>query len=284
MKNIGLVLEGGGMRGIYTAGILDFFMDKNIYFPYVIGVSAGACNAASYISRQKGRNKKVTLDYIDDSRYLSYRNFFKEGSIFGMNFMFEEIPNKLIPFDYNAYNNSEETFVIVATDCNTGTPVYFYKESGHDILNQLKASSSLPFLSPIVDINGMKLLDGGIGDSIPIKKSIEDGNEKNIVILTRNKGYRKKPTKGSFISKKIYKNYDYLVEAINNRYKIYNETLDYIEELESKNQVFIIRPSEQVKVGRLEKDKTKLENLFNQGYSDSENCFKQLSEWINTYK
>jgi len=281
MENIGLVLEGGGMRGLYTAGVLDAFMDMDMYFPYVIGVSAGACNAASYISRQKGRNKKVTIGYIRDPRYLSYRNFFKQGSIFGMNFMFDEIPNKLVPFDYHTYNNSKETFVIVATDCNTGTPVYFYKKHGHDILNQLKASSSLPFLSPMVDIKGLKLLDGGIVDSIPIRKSISDGNKKNVVILTQNKGYRKKPFKGNFISKKIYKNYSKIIEALNNRYKIYNETLDFIEELESEKKIFVIRPTQPLAVGRLEKDTSKLENLFNQGYSDTENHYTKLSEWLN---
>ena len=282
MENIGLVLEGGGMRGLYTAGVLDVFLNKKIYFPYVIGVSAGACNAASYISRQVGRNKKVTINYIGDHRYLSYRNFFKEGSIFGMKFMFDEIPNKLVPFDYDTYNNSKETFVIVATDCNTGTPVYFYKENGHDVLNQLKASSSLPFLSRMVDIDGMKLLDGGITDSIPLRKSIEDGNKKNVVILTQNKEYRKKPFNGNFISRKIYKNYDKVIEAMNNRYKIYNETLDFIEELESKGQIFVIRPKEPLDVGRLEKDKTKLEKLFAQGYSDAEDSYSQLEEWINS--
>jgi len=280
MKNIGLVLEGGGMRGLYTAGVLDVFMNNNIYFPYVIGVSAGACNAASYISRQIGRNKRVILDYIGDPRYMSYRNFFKEGNLFGTDFVFNEIPNKLIPFDYHTYNNSKETFVIVATDCNRGTPVYFYKKNGHDVLNQLKASSSLPFLSPIVDINGMKLLDGGIVDSIPIKKSIEDGNKKNVIILTRDKNYRKKPFKGNFVSKKVYKNYENIVQAINNRYKIYNETLDYIEELELSGKAFVIRPKESLQIGRLEKNKVKLEKLFNQGYYDSENCFNKLSEWI----
>jgi predicted patatin/cPLA2 family phospholipase len=281
MKDIGLVLEGGGMRGIYTAGVLDLFMDKNIYFPYVIGVSAGACNAASYISKQKGRSKKVNIDFINDHRYLSYRNLLKEKSLFGMKFMFDEIPNKLIPFDYNTYNNSKTTFVIVATDCNSGKPVYFYKEEGHDILSQLKASCSLPLVSPIVNFNGMKLLDGGISDSMPIKKSIEDGNQRNVIILTRNKGYRKKPTRGSFILKRMYKDYDYLVESINNRFKTYNETLDYIEELEEKNQVFVIRPSQQLEVGRLEKNKNKLENLFNQGYLDSEKCSKKLNEWLS---
>jgi len=281
MKNIGLVLEGGGMRGLYTAGVLDVFMNNNIYFPYVIGVSAGACNAASYISRQIGRNKRVILDYIGDPRYMSYRNFFKEGNLFGTDFVFNEIPNKLIPFDYHTYNNSKETFVIVATDCNRGTPVYFYKKNGHDVLNQLKASSSLPFLSPIVDINGMKLLDGGIVDSIPIKKSIEDGNKKNVIILTRDKNYRKKPFKGNFVSKKVYKNYENIVQAINNRYKIYNETLDYIEELELSGKAFVIRPKESLQIGRLEKNKVKLEKLFDQGYSDSEDCFNKLSEWIN---
>ncbi|MBC8060203.1 MAG: patatin family protein [Clostridiaceae bacterium] len=283
MKNIGLVLEGGGMRGVYTAGVLDLFMDKDIYFPYVIGVSAGACNAASYLSRQKGRSKEINIGFINDHRYLSFRNLLKERSIFGMKFMFDELPNRLVPFDYATYNKSETTFVIVATDCISGKPVYFYKKKGHDILNQLKASCSLPFLSPIITINGMKLLDGGISDSIPIKKAIEDGTKRNVIILTRNKGYRKKPTKGNFISRKIYKNYDCLIEAINNRYKVYNETLDYIEMLEANKQVFVIRPSELLNVGRLEKNKQKLEDLFNQGYSDAEKCCGELNEWLNAY-
>lgn len=281
MNNTGLVLEGGGMRGLYTAGVLDFFMDRNLYFPYIIGVSAGACNASSYISRQIGRTKKVNLKFIGDHRYLSYRNFIKEKSIFGMKFMFEEIPNNLIPFDYSTYNKSKETFVIVATNCSTGQPEYFYNVHGHDLITELKASSSLPFLSPMVEYKGMKLLDGGVSDSIPIKKALQDGNKKNLVILTRDKQYRKAPFNGSFISKKVYKNYPNLNYALENRYKIYNETLDYIDEMEGTNELFVIRPSSKLEVGRLEKNKSKLENLFNQGYEDAKSNYDSLINWIS---
>lgn len=281
MENTGIVLEGGGMRGLYTAGILDFFMEKNLYFPYVIGVSAGACNAASYISRQFGRSKKVNLDYIGDHRYLSYRNFIKERSLFGMKFMFEEIPNNLVPFDYSAYNKAKESFVIVTTNCNTGKAEYFYNTHGHDLITELKASSSLPFLSPMVDYKGLKLLDGGISDSIPIRKSIEDGNTKNVVILTRDKNYRKEPFNGKFISKRIYKGYAKLSEAIDNRYKTYNETLDYLDSFEDSNNLFVIRPKNKLEVGRLEKNKSKLEALYDQGYEDAKASYEALTKWLS---
>ena len=281
MKNTGLVLEGGGMRGLYTAGILDFFMEKNLYFPYVIGVSAGACNASSYISRQIGRSKKVNLDYIGDHRYLSYRNFIKERSLFGMKFMFEEIPNNLVPFDFSAYNKAKESFVIVATNCDTGKAEYFYNTHGHDLITELKASSSLPFLSPMVNYKGMKLLDGGISDSIPIKKSLEDGNTKNLVILTRDKNYRKEPFSGKFISKRLYKGYPKLNEAMDNRYKIYNDTLDYIDSSEGTSNLFVIRPKTKLEVGRLEKNRSKLEDLFNQGYQDAKASYEDLVKWLS---
>src|SRR5690625_116326 len=151
MVNAGLVLEGGGMRGLYTAGVLEYFLEQNLYFPYNIGVSAGACMAASYLSRQKGRNKKVNLGYIDDKRYISFSNFIKNREVFGMDFIFDEIPNRLVPFDMSTFLKNSEEFVIVTTDCETGEPVYYDKTNhGHDLVLLLRASSSLPFIASSV--------------------------------------------------------------------------------------------------------------------------------------
>lgn len=280
MNNIGLVLEGGGMRGLYTAGILDYFMEKSLYFPYVIGVSMGACNASSYISRQIGRNKNVTINYIRDPRYLGFRNIFKCKSILGIDFIYDKIPKKLEPFDFDVFTNAKEKFVIVTTDCKTGKPVYFDKDTDKDILTIIKASSSLPFISPIVKYNDLCLLDGGISDSIPIKKSIQDGNGKNIVILTRPKEYRKKPFKHKRILRKFYGKYEGIIKAIENRHNMYNSTLDYIEKLEKENKIFVIRPSENLKVGRLEKNKDKLEKIYTMGYADCKRYYDSIAKWI----
>ena len=279
MEKVGLVLEGGGMRGVYTAGILDFFMEKNLYFPYVIGVSMGACNAASYISRQIGRNKAVTINYVNDPRYIGYRNFLKCKSIFGIDFIYNEIPYKLEPFDFDTFSNSKEKLIIVATDCHTGKPIYFNKDEHKDILTIIRASSSLPFISPIVKYKDMCLLDGGISDSIPINKSIKDGNNKNVIILTRPKGYRKEPFKGKKLLKKVYSGYDGLINSIENRYRMYNATVDYIEKLEREKKAIVIRPKENLKVGRLEKNKEKLEKLYRFGYRDAKKYYDEVIKW-----
>jgi predicted patatin/cPLA2 family phospholipase len=280
MNQIGLVLEGGGMRGLYTCGVLEFFMDKDISFNYIIGVSAGACNAASYISKQKRRNLKVNTGFLNDWRYMSFRNLIWQRSFFGMDFIFKEIPDKLVKFDYQTFFSSKTKFLVGATDCNTGKAIYFTKDDFREGFDALRASSSLPVLSPIVNFKGYELLDGGISDSIPIAKSIEDGNDKNIVILTRNKGYRKKPAKfGGFIKMK-YRKYPLLVESILNRYKKYNETLDYIEELEEQGKVLVIRPLKKITVDRLERNPLKLQELFQNGYKDAENSYKNLEEFI----
>ena len=282
MENIGLVLEGGGMRGLYTAGVLDLFMEKNLYLPYIIGVSMGACNACSYISRQKGRNKKININYVDDPRYLSYRNLiFKKGRL-GADFFFNEIPNKLEIFDVDAFSNAKEKFIVGATDCRSGKPVYFEKDKcrGEEIFKAVRASSSLPFMAPIVKFKGMDLLDGGISDPIPIKKSIRDGNRKNIIILTRNRDYIKKPFKMKFLAKKIYPEYNGLVEAMINRYRRYNLTLSYIERLRKKGDAFVIRPEKPLRVRRIEKNKYKLIELYNQGYREALGCYDELESWI----
>lgn len=281
MEKVGLVLEGGGMRGVYTAGVLDLFMENNLYFSYIIGVSAGACNASSYISRQIGRNKRVNINYIDNPNYLSIRNLVKEKSLFGMNFLFEEIPLNLEPFDFRAYYNNTDKFVIGATDCVSGKALYFDKGScQRESMDLIRASSSLPFVSPIVYYQGYNLLDGGIADPIPIRKSFEDGNHKNVVILTRNKDYRKKPFKLKWLAKAIYPQYENLVKAMEMRSQVYNETLELIERLEKEGKVFVIRPQEKLEVDRLEKNPQKLTKLFDMGYENANNLYPYLKSWL----
>lgn len=289
MKNIGLVLEGGGMRGLYTSGVLDFFMEKGLYFPYVVGVSAGAGNATSYLSKQKGRNKKVMLDYVSCPLFSGIKPFIKERSFLGMNLIFEEIPKIYEPFDFEAFFNSNQRFVIGTTNCETGKPYYIEKDDLKEfsftdfrntkLLYAVRASSSLPFVSPYVDFNGAKLLDGGIVNPIPIKKAQEDGMLKNVVILTRNKEYRKTQIKHSEkIVEKLYnKN---LSDVVKTRHENYNDTLVYLDELENDGRAFIIRPSKPINVDRFEKDKNKLEEIYLMGYNDALNKYLELQKFI----
>lgn len=283
MKNIGLVLEGGGMRGIYTTGVLDFFMDNDLYIPYVIGVSAGACQGVSYVSKQRGRGERAILNHIENPRYISKRNLLFKRSIMDMDFLFDEIPNIYEPFDYDTFFENEQKFILVGTSCRTGEAIYFDGKKDRNekfLLDACRASSSLPFLTPIVDVNGEPVLDGGISDSIPIRKSIADRNEKNIIVLTRGKEYRKKPSNTAFVAKKMYKAYPKLQETIANRYKVYNETLDYIEKLEEQGDVFVIRPKKKVEIKRMEKDKSKLADFYKTGYEDARDTWEDLMKWI----
>ena len=253
IKDTGLILEGGGMRSMYTAGVLDFFIKEDIYFEYNIGVSAGASMAASYISRQFRRNHRVTAKYIKDKRYLSLSNYIKRKELFGMDFVYHYIPTYLEPFDFEKFDQAEEKFVVVTTDCETGEAVYFDKnDTKGSLLTALEATSSLPLMANPVQYKGHTLLDGGIVDPIPIKKSIEEGYTKNVLILTRPKGYRKTPSRFSKVFRmKAYPKVNHLMEL---RYKHYNKTLDWIEEEEDKGNIFVIRPTNTLAVDRVEKD------------------------------
>ena len=280
MIEAGLVVEGGGMRGVYTAGVLDYFMEKNLYFDDCYGVSAGACHISSYVSKQIGRSIKVTLDYINDKRYCSINSLIKTGDMFGVEMLYDIIPNKLELYDYDTFNKFKGNFYSVVTNCKTGKAEYIkIKDMKKDII-AVRASSSLPLLSRIVEINGKEYLDGGITDSIPIKKSIKDGHKKNVVILTRDKTYRKSKPKFLSLLKFKYKKYPNLVKAIENRYKMYNETLDFLEEEKAKNKVFIIQPKLPVKISRIEKDKDKLKALYNQGYEDAKEIYEDLMKFL----
>ena len=280
MIEAGLVVEGGGMRGVYTAGVLDYFMEKNLYFDDCYGVSAGACHISSYVSKQIGRSMKVTLDYINDKRYCSINSLIKTGDMFGVEMLYDIIPNKLELYDYDTFNKFKGNFYSVVTNCKTGKAEYIkIKDMKKDII-AVRASSSLPLLSRIVEINGKEYLDGGITDSIPIKKSIKDGHKKNVVNLTRDKTYRKSKPKFLSFFKLKYKKYPNLVKAIENRYKMYNETLDFLEEEKAKNEVFIIQPKLPVKISRIEKDKDKLKALYNQGYEDAKEIYEDLMKFL----
>lgn len=281
MIESGLVVEGGGMRGIYTAGVLDFFMEKNIYFDDCYGVSAGACHLASYLSKQIGRSLKVTLDYINDKRYCSINSLIKTGDMFGVEMLYNRIPNELVLYDYETFNKFKGNFYSVVTNCKTGKAEYMKIQDMKKDIVTVRASSSLPLLSRIVEINGEEYLDGGITDSIPIKKSIEDGHHKNVVILTRDKTYRK--SKASFLNifKMKYKKYPNLVKAIEDRYKMYNNTIDFIEEKIKSGEVFVIQPKGPVNISRVEKDKKKLKALYDEGYNDAKECYEDLIKFIN---
>lgn len=192
--DIGLVLEGGGMRGAYTAGVLDVFLAKNLKFTYVIGVSAGANNGANFVARQSGRSKRIFINHSQDKRYMGLNNLLKEKSYFGMNFLFDLLPSRIDPFAYNKFNKSSTIFKVVLTDCKNGEAVYMSKkdyEPEYFVKKILRASSRLPLISQHVTVEGSKYLDGGIVDPIPVKKAIQDGYRYNVLVLTREENYRK---------------------------------------------------------------------------------------------
>ncbi|MDB4868838.1 MAG: patatin family protein [Cohnella sp.] len=282
MEPIGLVLEGGGMRGIYTAGVLEYFAEQELYFSYQIGVSAGACMAASYLSRQRGRNKTVNIDFAGDSRYLSWRNFLVKRELFGMDFIFGEIPTSLVPFDFQTFHEATEEFVVGTTNIATGKPLYFSKsEEDLDLLTVLRASSSLPFFAPIVEYAGLKLMDGGISDPIPIRKAEEDGYRRTVLILTRNQGYVKSPSRLRWLLRRGYGQYPDFIERMLRRHEVYNQTVSYIEQQEKNGFAFVIRPSLPIMVGRVEQNPKKLEQLYQQGYEDAKRRYSALLNWIN---
>lgn len=275
---VGLVLEGGGMRGLYTSGVLDYFLDQQIFVDYVIGVSAGACNGVSYLSKQKGRNYRVNTNYVSDKRYLSLSNFIKTKSLFGMDFIFDEIPHQLDLFDYETFLSSPSEYKLGVTDVLTGRPVYFDKTHLDHDSTILKASSSIPVFSPIIEYQNGLYLDGGTTDSIPVKQALKDGCDHVIIVLTRDRNYIKKPESFRFIYSKVLKAYPNLIQALDNRHLMYNETLKFIKELEQQGKATIIAPSSPLEISRFEKDVSKLKNIYELGYLDASKKFDQLKE------
>lgn len=279
-EDIGLILEGGGMRGIYTAGILDFFMEKSLNFKEVIGVSAGALHATSYLSNQKGRSKKISIDYLKNKRYCSLYSLITTGDIFGVEFSYHKIPDELNPFDYQAFKNSEMKMYATLTDIEKGEPVYVEIKDMKEQIDYVRASASLPLVSRTVEIDGHKYLDGGMSDSIPLKKSEENGFKKNVVILTQPKGYQKEPNKTGFIVHRKYKKYPKLSECMAKRHIMYNNELEYIENQEKQGNVFVFRPKQDLNVGRIEKNVEKLEKAYLEGYNQAKEMYGDLKKFI----
>ena len=266
-KSSGLILEGGGMRGVFTCGVLDNFMDRGIRFPYTIGVSAGACNGLSYMSSQRGRGKFSNIDMLEKYHYIGFKQLLTKGNIMDFELLFHTFPEKIVPYDYERYAQIEERYEMVTTSCLTGKACYYEeKNDPKRIIDIVKASSSLPFVCPVAYVDGEPMLDGGIADSIPLRRAQELGYDNNVVILTRNKGYRK-PDKPTSIPPFFYRKYPALKEAIRRRNALYNEQISLVEELEDRGKLVVIRPQKPIEVDRMERDTRKLLDLYEEGYN-----------------
>lgn len=270
-KETGLVLEGGGMRGVFTSGVLDAFMKHDIYFSYVCAVSAGACNGLSYVSRQPRRARISNIDMLQKYDYIGLKHLVMQGSIFDPVLLYERFPNELLPYDYDTYFNSNTLFEMVTTNCLTGRAEYLSETSGDRkrLVAICHASSSLPYVSKIVTVDGKPMLDGGIVDSIPLERSIEMGHEFNVVVMTRNYGYRSEE-KDHKIPPIVYKNYPRLRVALSRRCEVYDRQLEYVERMEAEGKVACIRPRRPIEVGRMERDTAKLERLYEEGFEQGE--------------
>lgn len=245
----GLVLEGGGMRGIFTCGVLDNFMDRGIRFPYTIGVSAGACNGLSYMSGQRGRAKFSNIDLLEKYQYIGFRHLITKGSIMDFHLLFEVFPTRIIPYDYESYARCTERYEMVTTDCATGEACYYEEKlDTKRIIDIVRASSSLPYVCHIAKVDGREMLDGGIADSLPIARARDLGYDNNVVVLTRNKGYRKSD-KPSFVPPFAYRKYPVLRERLRNRNIEYNKQIALIEELEERGEIVVIRPEQPIELG-----------------------------------
>lgn len=277
-----LVLEGGSLRGLFTAGVLDVFMERGILFSYVNGVSAGAMNALSYISNQPGRTLRVDLDYLHDKRFMSLQNLMKKREIFSFEFLFGELSETLVPFDYQAFSASEQEFEAVATRCRTGKPEYFSNKTCTDIYKAVQASSSIPVLSHMITVDGKKYLDGGVSMPVAYQRAFDKGYKKAVVVLTRHKGFQKKPS--DRLSDKAFHRYfaplPKLMAAIEQIPERYNQMQEEMNTLEAEGKLFILRPDHPVNVSRFERDKMKLQKLYGDGRRVAEEKLEELCRYL----
>lgn len=265
LQKTALVLEGGGMRGMFSAGVFEAFMARSITFPYITAVSAGACNILSYMSQQPLRTRQLIERFVTDKRYFSLQNWLKNGSFFGFDFIFEELPKHLLPFDYAAYRRYNGVLQVAATDIVNGETVWYDQEALGEHFIPVRASSSMPFVAPIVQHEGRFLLDGALADPIPYQRALDSGYKKLVVVLTRNAGYRKKKSVPQMLLKAIYKDYPKLWEIMQKRPALYNSQLDKVEELAKNGQAVIIRPQLPLQIDKLDIKSKKLLTLHDHG-------------------
>ena len=269
LRNAGLVLEGGGMRGVFTCGVLDAMLKHERYFPYVVAVSAGACNGLSYMSRQPRRARLLNIDMLQKYDYISLKSLIKQGSIFDPNLLYERFP-EIVPFDYATYEANPAVFEMVTTNCLTGRAEYLSEKTDHHRMTAIaKASSSLPYVAQITTVDNIPMLDGGIVDSIPVQRAITQGHPFNVCVLTRNRGYRSNEPDMRF-PPIIYKEYPRLRVALSHRVEMYNQQLDMIERMENWGDIIVIRPQKPLEVDRVCRDPVRLERLYEEGFEQGD--------------
>ena len=273
-----LVLEGGGTRGFYSAGVFEAFMDAGIMFPYIAGVSAGAANVLTYVAGQKGRNRQIVEHYVGDKRYVSKRNMLRNKSLFGYDFIFRTVPQKHIFWDSEIFESTNIRLLTGATDCATGEPFWFEKaELASGGFMPTIASCSVPLLSQMVKIGEREFLDGGLSAPIPIEKSVADGNNFHVIVLTRNQGYIQEAFRHKRVAKFFYKKYPRLVDAILNRHEVYNRQIELCEQLERDKKAVIIRPQIPLTVGRSTSDTAKLLALYDEGHTEGAQAIQSFN-------
>ena len=276
----GLVLEGGGVRGIYTAGVLDVFYENNISFDGVAGTSAGVVHGCSFLSGQKGRSIRYYLNYCKDPRFMSFRSWIKTGNVVETKFSYHTLPKKLDVYDFEAFKNNPTPFFAVCTNLETGEAEYIQITDMDSQIDVVRASASLPYFSKIVEIDGKKYLDGGCSEAVPILGFSKMGYDKNVIILTRPKDYVKKPElKG--LEKLVYRKYPNFVALLKKRHEIYNETIKHISMLEEQGKAFVIRPESSLPAGRMEHDPQKIKETYDIGVRDGERALEQLKDWLS---
>lgn len=281
MINGALVLEGGALRSVYAAGVLDVFLENDIKFEYVLGVSAGALNAGNYISGQIGRSARVNIDYVDDPRYIGIKHLIQEGSIFNFDFLFGEPSKEWMPYDEKTFMNSQQKYIIGATNCLTGKQDFFERHEYEELVKVLTASSTLPILSKTAYIDGIPYIDGGVANAIPFRKAAEDGYRKIVIILTRPEGYESKENElFNMVFRAYYHKYPHLVKKLCTMSQRYNHLLQQIKKLENENKIYVIRPTTSLKVMRVEKNKDKLRLLYLEGKEDARRKLPDMMKYI----
>ena len=279
----GLILEGGAMRGMFTAGVIDVMMENGIDFDGAIGVSAGAAFGCNYKSKQVGRVIRYNMKYCADRRYSGIGSLIKTGNIFSTDFAYGEVPLKFDVFDFETYQSNPMDFYVVCTDVETGKAVHHnYGGKDDHCFDWIRASASMPIVSQIVDIDGRKLLDGGIADSIPVKYFEELGYRKNVVVLTQPENYQKKKNRLMPLIRLKYRRYPKLVETMANRHLVYNATLNYIKEQEKLGALFVIRPEEKLRIGKVEKNPDKLKEVYDIGRETAAAQIQAIKDFLNT--
>lgn len=277
-----LVLEGGGFRGIYTSGVLDYFMEQGLYLPQVYGISAGALNALGYAAKQPGRTAQINFRFCHDKRYISVHNMIKYRCAFNLEFIFDTIPERYIPFDYSTFFSSPVQIHVGATNLLTGRCDFFGKDQMDKKLFPARASAALPLFSYIFYLNGVPDLDGGIACPIPIARSVRDGNKKHVIILTRNASFVRKPTSHMHLIRQVYRQYPNFIATEEKRHLIDRRQRSSCALLSKTGQAFVLQPKQPLTISAMRADEQSLRELYIQGYEEAKEAFPQLMEFLSS--